>query len=486
MSQSDNRNDKGRLSFEQRRAYYEASILDTQKANKTEQKKEIPAKTTAQRKKTAQPKQEIKRKPQKKQPIRTEVRQKPQTTVTPTNIKQFGESISEQGRTIFGIPKRPADIPSGFNWRGKFGKVDFPLFTLIMVLLAIGLVMMFSASYAYSLSEFGNSFTYISRQLFFAVIGLVAMYVASKIDYHLFMNHYVVKLLFAASVVLMLLVLVMGTAKGGAVRWISIFGIEFQPSEIMKFALIIMFAYLLQRNYSLRNTMWHGFFVYGFILGFVCLLTIAQPHLSGTLIMFALGITLMYVGECNRRGLILMIVGMLLLIGVAITFMMVSGIDYFGARWLSFTNPFADTKGDTYQTYQSLVTIGSGGMFGLGLGNSRQKYFYLPESQNDFVFSIVCEELGFVGAMVIILLFILLVFRGLYVASKAKEKFGTLVATGLTVQIGLQALLNIAVVTNAVPNTGISLPFFSYGGTALVMQLAQMGVLLSISRQAST
>ena len=221
------------------------------------------------------------------------------------------------------------------------------------------------------------------------------------------------------------------------------------------------------------------------MLGIIAMLMMMEPHLSGTVLICIIGVTLMFVGGVKFSHLfgtgIVGVAGM-----VALVFYKIEneGFTYFEKRIQSWRDPFADVSDATYQTCQSLIAIGSGGLFGLGLGESRQKYMYLPETKNDFVFAIICEELGFIGAVTVILLFVLFVFRGLYIASKAPDKFGMLVAVGLTVQIGIQAFLNMAVVSNLIPNTGISLPFFSYGGTALVMQLAQMGVLLNISRQA--
>ena len=194
----------------------------------------------------------------------------------------------------------------------------------------------------------------------------------------------------------------------------------------------------------------------------------------------------MFVGGVRWKHIgILGVIGVIGIVALVLVKIKSDGFTYFETRFQSWLDPFSDEKGGTWQTTQSLIAIGSGGLFGLGLGGSRQKFMYLPESQNDFVFSIVCEELGFIGAVTVILLFALLVIRGLHIASKSRDKFGMLIALGITVQIGVQAFLNIAVVSNLIPNTGISLPFFSYGGTALVMQLAEMGIVLNVSRQAS-
>ena len=261
----------------------------------------------------------------------------------------------------------------------------------------------------------------------------------------------------------------------------------FQPSELMKIAIVLFFSMLIIRNEHRMKTFWYGIVPYMLMLGVIAALMMKEPHLSGTLIIGVLALTLIFVGGARPSHFaILIAVGAVGLTCVVLYLMHSKGIGYFQNRILSWLDPFNEKymQDETWQTCQSLIAIGSGGMFGLGLGASRQKYNYLPEAQNDFVFAVLCEEFGFVGAVTVILLFCLLVFRGFYIAAKAKDKFGMLVAVGFTMHIGLQALLNIAVVSNAIPNTGISLPFFSYGGTALMMQLAEMGVLLNISRQA--
>lgn len=361
---------------------------------------------------------------------------------------------------------------------------DYPLFTIVMILLAFGLIMMFSASYANAYTSTGDSLYYLKRQTLFAVAGLIIMLILSTIDYHVFQSKPIVYVIAAISVVLMAAVKIMGTTQGGAERWLQIGEITFQPSEILKFGVIVFFAYLTEKRFEKLRDFKSGFLPFSIALAVSCALLMAQPHLSGTIIVFAIGFAMMFVAGVSPKYLLLMLGGIALLIVAAVMILNAMGIDYFSIRIISFQNPEFDINDKTFQTYQSLVTIGSGGMFGLGFGNSRQKYNYLPMSRNDFIFSIICEELGFVGAFLVILLFVILVWRGFYICSKARDKFGMMLAFGITFQIGLQALLNIAVVTNSVPNTGISLPFFSYGGTALVMQLAEMGILLSVSRKA--
>lgn len=366
----------------------------------------------------------------------------------------------------------------------RWGSMDLPFFIILLVLITFGLVMMFSASYSWGYYE-GDSFSYIRKQLVIAAVGFAAMIGISMIDYHIFRNKYVAYGIFAAAFLLLATVWKFGVTRGGATRWYYIGGTSFQPSELMKFAVIILFAFIISVNYKKMNKFMFGIVPFLFVMGVVAGLMLLQPHLSGTVIICTIGVTMMFVGGANWKQLAAVgLVGAGLLVVGVLVLMEIKGIGYFKERINGWLDPTSDVQDSTFQTYQSLLAIGSGGMFGLGLGNSRQKFRYLPESHNDFVFSIICEELGFVGALVVIILFLLFIFRGFYIASKAKDKFGMMVCTGIIVQIGLQALLNIGVVTNAIPNTGISLPFFSYGGTALLMQLCEMGIVLNISRQA--
>lgn len=366
--------------------------------------------------------------------------------------------------------------------KGKTARMphmDATFLIIVLMLLTFGLIMLFSASYAYALYQYGSNFHYIQRQALFAAAGVVGMLFISCIDYHVLQKF--VFWIFAGGIGLLILVFAFPPVKG-ARRWINLGFFSFQPSEIVKFALILLFAYLISINYEKMGTFRYGILPFVIPLGLVCGLMFFEPHISGIALMISIALVMMFVGGVKYRYyigiLVLAVAGVLLII----TF---GGIEYVEARLKSWLDPFSDPQGDTFQTVQSLLAIGSGGFTGLGLGNSRQKYLYLPEPQNDFIFSIVCEELGFIGAMAVIILFILFVVRGFIIASRAPDKFGAMLAVGLTVQIGIQAVLNIAVVTNAVPNTGISLPFFSYGGTALMMQLFQMGIVLSVSRRSA-
>ena len=357
--------------------------------------------------------------------------------------------------------------------------MDATFLIIILVLLTFGLIMLFSASYAYAYYQYGDSLYFIKRQAIFAVMGIAGMLFVSCINYHVLLKF--VPWFFGGGLLLLVIVLFMPEQKG-ARRWIDLKIITFQPSEIMKFALVLLFAYLIMKNYDKMGTFRYGVLPFMIPLGIVCVLMILEPHLSGTILIVSIALVMMFVGGVKYRYyvalLIIAALGVLLVI-------LYGGIGYVEARLASWLDPFSDPQGDTYQTVQSLLAIGSGGFTGLGLGNSRQKYLYLPEPQNDFIFSIVCEELGFIGAVVLVTLFALFVVRGFIIASRAPDKFGSMLAVGLTAQIGIQVIVNIAVVTNTIPNTGISLPFFSYGGTALLMQLLQMGVVLNISRHSA-
>ncbi len=358
------------------------------------------------------------------------------------------------------------------------GKIDITFLSLVLILLSIGLVMLFSASYAYSYTYFGNSYRFIARQAIFAVIGVGVMLFVSKIDYHILKKFS--WMIYAVTVAMLVIVLILPPMSDelNVKRWISIGSFNFQPSEFGKLAIVILFsAWLSVNGYKLKKIRYVAFLIA--LLGIICALVVAEPHLSATILIFALGIILLIVGGLQKRWILLGAGGG---IGVALLLVFSGAISYGSDRITYWLDPWADPSGKGYQTIQSLLAIGSGGLLGRGIGQSRQKYLWVPEPHNDFIFSIVCEELGLIGAMVIIILFCALVWRGFTIAMRAEDKFGTLTAIGLTFQVGLQAILNILVVTNTIPNTGISLPFFSYGGTALVILLAEMGVVLSISR----
>ncbi len=359
------------------------------------------------------------------------------------------------------------------------GKIDITFLSFVLILLTIGLVMLFSASYAYSYEHYGNSYKFISRQAAFAVIGVAVMLVVSKIDYH-FWRKFAWVLFALSTALLIVLLLLPPMVKGMDVkRWFVVGPVNFQPSEIAKFSIILLFASLLAANgKQIKSLKFIAFMVA--VLGLTCVLVILEPHLSATLLIFAIGVVLLIVAGLPKRYIFGGIAA-----GAGLLVVGVTAIGYGSDRIQYWLDPWKDPIGLGFQTIQSLLAIGSGGVLGRGIGQSRQKYLWLPEPHNDFIFSIVCEELGLIGAVVIILLFCLLVWRGFTIAMRAQDKFGSLLALGLTFQVGLQAMLNIWVVTNTIPNTGISLPFFSYGGTSLLILLAEMGIVLSVSRRAA-
>ena len=361
------------------------------------------------------------------------------------------------------------------------GKLDITFLSFVLILLTIGLVMLFSASYAFSYEHYGNSYKFITRQALFAVVGVAVMLVISKIDYHVWRKFAVV--LYLAAIAMLVFVKAMPPMlKGKDVkRWIVIGPINFQPSEIAKFAVILLFSSLIAANYKqMKSLKFVAFLV--LLLAVPCGLVVIEPHLSATVLIFAIGIVLLIVGGIQKRYII---GGVIVGTGGGILAIATGIISYGSDRIKYWLDPWADAKYKGFQTIQSLLAIGSGGVLGRGIGQSRQKYLWLPEPHNDFIFAIVCEELGLIGALVIILFFCLLVWRGFTIAMRAQNKFGSLLAIGLTFQVGLQAMLNIWVVTNTIPNTGISLPFFSYGGTSLLILLAEMGIVLSVSRGAA-
>lgn len=366
------------------------------------------------------------------------------------------------------------------------GSLDYPFIIILAALFAFGIVMMYSASYMWALEESGDPSFYLKQQLIAGGLGVVAMLVISCIDYRILKNTKLVYTIFLSVSALMLYTCFFGIEKHGARRWINII-IEFQPSEIMKCALIILFAYLVASNYRKFKNPWFSVAPFIIVLALVCLMMVLQRHISGLVLMLAIGVVMMLVGGVPWKYL-LRLAGIVVAVGgIGVGALAAMGkFSYIGDRFKGWLDPFSDMQGDHWQTCQSLIAIGSGGVSGVGFGQSKQKFLYLSESHNDFIFAIICEELGLFGAALVLLLFTAFVLRGFYIASKAPDKFGMMLVCGLTVQIGIQALLNIAVACNAVPNTGISLPFFSYGGTALAMQLAEMGLILSVSRHSET
>lgn len=373
------------------------------------------------------------------------------------------------------VKHRPQQQPKDKIIVSERGMLDLPFLILTVLLVAIGVIMMFSASFARSYVEEGNSTYYFARQGIFAVIGIGIMMVVSYVNYQLWRT--LSFPILAGSVVLLILVLLMGSSGGGAVRWLVIFGIRFQPSEVAKLGVVLSFAAMIAGYRDKMQTMKYGVIPFVAILAVMASLLILEKHLSATLIILALGASMMFLGGTKLRWFGL---GALVVAGAVLIYLNAMG--YASDRIAAWRDPFSMAKDEGFQIVQSLYAIGSGGFMGLGLGKGRQKYLYLPEEHNDYIFSIVCEELGFVGAVLIILLFILLIVRGYWIAMHSRDRFGALITAGLTTLLLLQVFLNIGVVTNFLPATGISLPFFSYGGTALLLQLFEMGIILNVSR----
>lgn len=373
------------------------------------------------------------------------------------------------------------------NFRFVLAEIDKTFFLIVVILLVFGLIMMFSASYAAAINEYGDGYHYLKRQLLCAALGIVAMFVASYLDYNFFFNTKIAYLFFLVSLGLCVYTAFFGQETAGARRWITIAGIQFQPSELLKIAFIVIFGYILSVNFQkFKNSWQHCIVPFVIIFAFVFGVLMLQRHMSAVMLFAIIGVAMMFASDMPAKYFWRFIgicgIGALLLLLV----MIIKGggnFSYISERIESWRDPMSDPSNTTHQTYESLLAIGSGGWFGLGFGESRQKYLYLPESQNDFIFAIICEELGFVGGAIVVLLFVVFILKGFQIAANARDRFGMMLATGITVQIGSQALLNIMVATNAFPNTGISLPFFSAGGTALVFQLFEMGILLSVSRQ---
>lgn len=363
----------------------------------------------------------------------------------------------------------------------KSGVDSFLLF-VVLALLVFGLVMVFSASYADAQSRYGDSYYFIKRQSIMVALGLIFMTVASRIPLRTY--KWLAVPAYCASALLLVAVLFMGDSGGGAQRWIEIGTLRFQPSEIAKYTLILTLAWYYSKYESKafdfkdkRTSNLYGTIFPLCLIGFICGLVLLEKHLSGIIIIGAIGLMVMFASGIRLK--LLGVFGGVAAVGVT-AFALLT--DYTKRRIDIWKNPAAFPQDGGWQTLQGMRAIGSGGFFGLGLGNSRQKFSYVSQPQNDFIFTIVCEELGFIGAMAVIVLFGLLVWRGFVIAMRAPDRFAQLTAIGISSKIALQVLLNIAVVTNSIPNTGISLPFFSYGGTAMVVQLVEIGTLLAISR----
>lgn len=365
------------------------------------------------------------------------------------------------------------------------GPIDTPFLLIVLVLAVFGAIMAYSASSVYAAQYHNDSTYYVKRHIAYLLLafGLTTPFVIKARPWFWRMFGVIA---YAGSVVLLLLVLVIGSSYGsGATRWIQIGPLSLQPSEIAKMAVILVIALVMtkhEKQIAMRQK-FGGQFRYGVLLpvlifGLICALVMLEHHLSGIIIIGLLGIVTMFLGGTDRKWFFFIFGA-----GLVAVLLVLSVSDYARVRldtWLNIDE--ADALGSAWQTLQGLYAIGSGGFFGVGLGNSRQKYGYVSQPQNDFIFTIICEELGFIGAVLVVVLFGLLIWRGFRIASRAPDKFTSLAAYGLIAKVALQTVLNIAVVTNSMPNTGISLPFFSSGGTSLILQIFEMGIVLNISR----
>ena len=380
------------------------------------------------------------------------------------------------------MTKNKKTVPNFIN-----NQFDFIFFVIIIILLSLGIVMVLSASAPSAIAESGNSYSYVIQQLKAAILGIILMLIISKIDYRLYKKFY--KAIYWISVLILLLVLIpgLGLSSNGATRWIDLKFIQFQPSELTKIGLIVFYAGYLADHKSELKSFGKGFvkpLIY--ILPPIAILYFVQNHLSASVVIGAVTCVMMIMAGC--RLLYFVIAGLIgaLVMTVGIIALQATGKGGFRIkRIMSFMDPWADATEVGWQAVQGLYAIGSGGLFGVGLGESKQKYLYIPEPHNDFIFSILAEELGFVGCVIVILLFAIFIWRGILIAIKSPDMFGSLLATGITTLIGVQVIINIGVVTSSIPNTGMPLPFFSYGGTALLILLCSCGVLLNISRAGS-
>lgn len=364
-------------------------------------------------------------------------------------------------------------MPKGNRGRGK---IDMPLFITLLVMIAFGLIMIFSASSPSSYYEEGNIFFYIKKQIIWTAVGFLAMFAADRFGYKMVKKY--AGVICVGCFILMLLVVLIGKTGGGAQRWLAIGPITIQPSELSKFGLIFFFAKLLsERPKNHLDDFWKGFLPYiGIILLFVGCLYL-QDHMSGAVIIFLTMMIILVVGGAKLSHM-----GIIGLCGVAGFALFAISDPYRIERILAYGDPFADKMDSGWQIVQGLYAIGSGGLFGRGLGQSRQKFLYIPEAHNDYIYAIICEELGFIGALLVATLFVFFVTRGITIALRAPDKFSSITAFGITALIGFQYLINVGVVTAVLPNTGMQLPFFSAGGSSLVIMMCAMGVLLNISR----
>ncbi len=357
----------------------------------------------------------------------------------------------------------------------KLGHMDFPIFLMVTLLCAFGLIMVFSASYYYAQEKFNDGYYYISKQIIYIVIGFPIMLLLSRLKYSKLEKFKTVFLIL--SIVLLIAVLIFGKEANGAKRWLVIFGQSLQPSEVAKFGMMLYMCSFMARRQPLMHDFVKGVIPMLLVIGVICGLIMLQPNMSMAVIIALMGIALLFVGGVRVKHIVI------LLIAGVVLFLLFGWLEpYRMRRLLSFTNPWEDAKNTGYQLVQSFYALGSGGIFGQGLNNSRQKLLYMTYGESDFIFSIIGEELGLIGCVIVLLAYGFIIYRGIRIAMRCKERFGSLLAAGITIVLALQVIVNIGVVTGILPTTGQALPFVSAGGSSLLIFLASMGVLLNISR----
>ncbi len=355
---------------------------------------------------------------------------------------------------------------------------DLLLFIVVVILTAIGICMVFSSSYVMAYKWYGDSYFFLKKQVLYAIIGLVIFFLAASIDYHCYKKLVLPILILSIILLIMVFVPGIGRSAGGARRWLKIGFFSFQPSEIAKFALILYMAESLTRKHSEEiKTFIKGILPSLIIVMVIFLLILKEPDFSTSLIILGISFIMLFIGgtriiQLFTLGIAAIPVGILILLKE----------DYRKVRLLSFLDPWRDPLDSGFHIIQSLLALGSGGISGIGLGESRQKYFYLPDQHTDFIFSIIGEELGFIGTLIVIALFILILWRGFRIAINSVDQFGTLLAAGITAMIAFQSIVNIGVVTKMIPTTGLTLPFISFGGSSLIVTMFCVGILLNISR----
>lgn len=407
------------------------------------------------------------------------------------SVTSGSSAVKPQGKVVANAVGKSTPNPNRIRFWNIKGRVDVPMLIIVLVLLTFGITMMFSAGHAWSYEKNNDPFYYVVHQLRAVGVGLLGMIALAVFDYRYLRREFKIgkhkitltHILLVAMLVLNFMCVPFGVSniENGPKRWLKIpvFG-TFQPSDFLKVAVILFMAYYIQKNSEKIRSFYVGLFKPALLFGVIILIMMAQSHLSGLLIIFMVAAVMLFVGGVNVKPALIVLPIAILAIYLAVEF---SDFVYYFDR-ITYMDPLSDPGDRSYQNYQSALAIGSGGIWGKGFGNSSQKYYYLPEAPNDFVYAILVEEFGLVGGVMVILMFLLFVMRGFQIARCSEDKFGCLIATGITFQIGLQALLNIGVNVCCIPNTGISLPFFSYGGTALMIQLWEIGLLLSVSKRA--